>query len=58
MKKTLFAAASVLLLTQNVFAGVLARTPVPTPALTPWGMVGTAVALGLSGLYFILRRHK
>jgi hypothetical protein len=28
------------------------------PAIMPWGMVGTAVAMGLSGLYFIIRRNK
>jgi hypothetical protein len=58
MKTFLFAAASVLILTGISSAGVPARIPVQTPALAPWGMVGTAVAMGLSGLYFIIKRHK
>ncbi len=59
MKKSLFAAASILLLAQSAFAGGPPPPgPVSAPALAPWGMVGSAVALGLSGLYFIIRRNK
>ena len=29
---------------------------VEVPTMMPWGMVGTAAAMGLSGLYFIFKR--
>ncbi len=58
MKKSLFVAASILFLAQSAFATQLQPVAVPAPALAPWGMVGSAVALGLSGLYFIIRRNK
>jgi hypothetical protein len=58
MKTFLFAAASVLILTGIASAGATFKLPVSVPALMPWGMVGTAVALGLSGLYFIIKRRK
>ncbi len=59
MKKLLLAMASILSLAQSAFAGGLARPePVAAPALAPWGMVGSAIALGLSGLYFIIKRNK
>ncbi len=60
MKVTLFAIASVLISAGIASAGT-APAPTPTasaPALAPWGMVGSAVALGLSGLYFIIKRNK
>jgi hypothetical protein len=28
------------------------------PTMMPWGMFGTAAAMGLSGVYFLLRRKK
>ncbi len=58
MKTIVFAVAVVLLSAGISFAGTVSRVPVSAPALAPWGMVGTAVALGLSGLYFIIKRHK
>jgi len=58
MKASLFAAVSVLILAGIASAGTTAPVPVSAPALAPWGMVGTAVALGVSGLYFIIKRHK
>jgi hypothetical protein len=58
MKTSLFAVAPVLIWTGIASAGISARVPVSAPALAPWGMVGSAVALGVSGLYFIIRRNK
>ncbi len=58
MKVTLFVVDSVLISTGIASAGINSRIPVAAPALAPWGMVGSAVALGLSGLYFIIRRDK
>jgi hypothetical protein len=37
----------------------MAQQPVePVPTLSEWGMMGTAVVLGLTGAYRILRRKK
>ncbi len=59
MKKLLFVLASIFLLAQSAFAAIeLQPVAVSAPALAPWGMVGSAVALGLSGLYYIIRRNK
>ncbi len=60
MKKLLFVLAPIFLLAQSAFAAIQQLQPVavPAPALAPWGMVGSAVALGLSGLYYIIRRNK
>ncbi len=58
MKVTLFAVASVLISAGIASAGMKDSIPAAAPALAPWGMVGSAIALGLSGLYFIIRRNK
>jgi len=58
MRTLFYSAAFVLLCTGTVFAGTIATQPETVPALAPWGMIGSAVALGVSGLYFIIRRHK
>ncbi len=58
MKVTLFAIASFLISSGIASAGIKDSIPVTAPALAPWGMVGSAIALGLSGLYFIIRRNK
>lgn len=59
MKVFLTVAAFVLLLAGIAFAGAVG-VPVsrPVPTMMPWGMVGTAVAMGLSGLFFIFRGRK
>jgi hypothetical protein len=58
MRTLLLAGAFILGFAGAVFAGTIAAPPESVPALAPWGMVGSAVALGISGLYFIIRRHK
>jgi hypothetical protein len=58
MRTISYAVAFILLCTGPVFAGFVANQPEPVPALAPWGMIGSAVALGVSGLYFIIRRNK
>jgi hypothetical protein len=58
MKTFLLSVAAVLLQAGSAAAGFAAPVPVEAPALAPWGMVGTAAALGLSGLYFIIKRNK
>ncbi len=58
MKALLFAVAFVSVSIGVALAGVSPPQPVSVPTLAPWGMVGTAVAMGLSGLYFIFKRKK
>ncbi|MEJ2696809.1 MAG: hypothetical protein P8013_09185 [Candidatus Sulfobium sp.] len=58
MKAFMSALALVLLSAATASAGITAPQPVSVPTLAPWGMVGTAVAMGLSGLYFIFKRNK
>jgi hypothetical protein len=58
MKVFLSAVALTFLSTGVAFAGVALQQPVSVPTLMPWGMAGTAVAMGLSGLYFIFKRNK
>lgn len=58
MKTFLSVAAFVLLLAGVASAGALAEQPVSVPTMMPWGMVGTAAAMGFSGLYFIFKRNK
>ena len=60
MKAFLVAFALVLLIVGSAFAGISSRLVVtePAPTLMPWGMVGTAAAMGLSGLYIIFKRNK
>ncbi|MGE5300268.1 MAG: hypothetical protein ACM3MB_04800 [Acidobacteriota bacterium] len=58
MRTLFYSAAFIILYTGAVFAGTVVTQPEPVPALAPWGMIGSAVALGVSGLYFIIRRHK
>jgi hypothetical protein len=57
--KTVFSAIALILLFSGLaMAGGSALPPEQVPALAPWGMIGSAAALGISGLYFIVRRHK
>jgi hypothetical protein len=57
--KILFVTVVLVLLSSGfAFAGLLAEPPLAAPTLAPWGMIGSAAALGISGLYFIVRRRK
>jgi hypothetical protein len=58
MKIVLSTIALVLLFSGLAVAGTPAAPPQDVPALAPWGMIGSAAALGISGLYFIIKRHK
>ena len=58
MRISLYVVALVLLCSGLAFAGILARPTVAAPALAPWGMIGSAAALGISGLYFLVKRRK
>jgi hypothetical protein len=58
MKSFLFVVAFVLLSVGVSSAGTTAPVSVAAPTMMPWGMVGTAVAMGASGLYFIFKRNK
>jgi hypothetical protein len=57
MKAFVYAVAMVLL-SVGVASAQSLETPVSVPTLMPWGMVGTAAAMGLSGLYIIFKRNK
>lgn len=56
MKVLLFAIAFALLGVGIAFAGTTVRVPLSVPTMMPWGMVATAAAMGLTGLYFIFKR--
>jgi hypothetical protein len=58
MKALFSAVVYILLCSGPAFAGSIVQQPEAVPALAPWGMLGSAAALGISGLYFIIRRHK
>ncbi len=58
MKAFLSAVALIFISAGVASAGVALQQPVSVPTLMPWGMVGTAAAMGLSGLYFIFKRNK
>jgi len=58
MKVCLSAVAFLLLIAGVASAGTVAQQPVSVPTMMPWGMVGTAAAMGLSGLYLIFKRNK
>jgi hypothetical protein len=63
MRSFILGAAFVLLSAGVAYAGIdgiggdhLVGVSVPT--MMPWGMVGTAVAMGLGGVYFLFKRNK
>ncbi|UCE78584.1 MAG: IPTL-CTERM sorting domain-containing protein [Nitrospiraceae bacterium] len=60
MKKTYFysfviAVAGILITSEMVYSGIPARPPMTVPTLGEWGMIGTAIILGIAGLYKILK---
>lgn len=58
MKAFAYGLAVVFLTAGLAFAGRVSVAPVSVPTLMPWGMVGTGVAMGLGGLYFLFKRNK
>ena len=59
MRLFILGAAFVLLSAGIASAGIEARQlGVSVPTMMPWGMFGTAVAMGLGGLYFLFKRNK
>ena len=47
---------AVLITPKTILAGLNARVGFDVPTLGEWGLIGTAVVLGVAGLYNILKR--
>ena len=58
MKIIAYAGALTLSLSGPAFAGYGVASPTPVPALTPWGTIIAAAALGATGIYTFLRKRK
>ncbi|UCE80008.1 MAG: IPTL-CTERM sorting domain-containing protein [Nitrospiraceae bacterium] len=41
----------------TVYSGPPGRPPLAVPTLGEWGMIGTAIILGIAGLYKIFRNE-
>jgi hypothetical protein len=52
----LFIAASCLLFASSVFASDPSPPPVNLPTLNEWGKIFSAVAMGASGLYYLIKK--
>ena len=60
MKKNYFysvglAVAGILITSEIVLSGEGPAPPLTVPTLGEWGMIGTAIRLGIAGLYKIFR---
>jgi hypothetical protein len=49
------AVAGILIASGAAYSGTAGRPPMTVPTLGEWGMIGTAVLLGIAGLYRILK---
>ncbi len=50
------ASTLVIIYSETVFAGGVAAPIRTVPTLGEWGMIGTAIVLGIAGIYKIFRR--
>ena len=49
------AVAGIFITSGTVYSGVVVSPPLSVPTLGEWGMIGTAIVLGVAGIYKIFR---
>lgn len=58
MKQVLTLITVLVLSAADAFAGKMPLPLVDVPTLSEWGLIATAVGLGMIGLFFAIKRRK